>query len=77
MSLPSRDYAALSNDSYQDRVADPAKKEVINGREYKVLATKSDFASGYQGTIYLDVQSREIVVAHRGSEAGMTRAVQD
>lgn len=77
MTLPSRAYAALAEDSYQDRAANPGKRETIEGRDYKVLATSSDFKSGYQGTIYQDVKSGELIVAHRGSEGGLTRAAQD
>lgn len=77
MTLPSRTYAALSDDSYQDRAKQEGKKIEVDGREYKVLKTASNFVSGYQGTIYQDVKSGEIVVAHRGSEFGLNNVVQD
>ncbi|MGO1072455.1 XVIPCD domain-containing protein [Lysobacter sp. CA199] len=76
MTLPSRSYAALADDSYQNRVADPSKKERIGDRDYMVLETKSHI-SGYQGTIYRDMKSGEIIVAHRGSEGGLNQVVQD
>lgn len=67
MSLPTSAYAALADDSYKNRVADPDKQHTIDGRTYKVLATASHW-TGYQGTIYQDVDTSEIIVAHRGSE---------
>jgi hypothetical protein len=70
MTLSSRDYAALSEDSYRDRRADPNAKVSINGVDYRVLAT-SDKESGYQGTIYQRLDTREIIVAHRGTESSV------
>ena len=77
MTLPSRAYASLADDCYQDRAKQEGTRISVEGRDYKVLKTSSDFVSGYQGTIYQDVKSGEIVVAHRGSEGGLTSAVQD
>ncbi|RMH88102.1 hypothetical protein EBB59_12065 [Lysobacter pythonis] len=65
--LTSHDYAALAYDSYTDRVADPQKEIDIEGRDYRILATASHL-NGYQGTLYHDVESNTVVVAHRGSE---------
>jgi hypothetical protein len=70
MTLSSRDYAALSEDSYRDRKADPNAKVNINGVDYRVLAS-SDKESGYQGTIYQRLDTREIIVAHRGTESSV------
>jgi hypothetical protein len=67
MSLPTSAYAALADDSYKDRVADPDKRHLIEGRYYRVLETANHW-TGYQGTIYQDVKTSEIIVAHRGSE---------
>lgn len=67
MTISSTDYAALSEDAYRDRRVDPNASVRINGVDYRVLAT-SDRPSGYQGTIYQRLDTREIVVAHRGTE---------
>lgn len=64
----SRDYAALSADSYNDRVADPNASYLINGVRYRVLATADNDRNGYQGTVYQRLDTREIIVAHRGTE---------
>jgi len=69
MSIGSRDYAALSEDSYRHPQSNPNSTVKIEGVEYRVLAN-SDRPSGYQGTIYQRVDTREIVVAHRGTEPG-------
>lgn len=62
------EYAALSQDSYRDRVVDPNVVFPINGVNYRVLATANNRDNGYQGTVYQRVDTREIVVAHRGTE---------
>lgn len=67
MSLPTSAYGALARDSYEDRVANPREEHWIEGRAYKVLATASHW-TGYQGMVYQDVDTNEIIVAHRGSE---------
>ncbi|ALN88866.1 putative lipase [Lysobacter capsici] len=64
----SQDYAALSQDAYNDRRADPTVSVPINGVDYRVLATANNRENGYQGTIYQRVDSGEIIVAHRGTE---------
>lgn len=71
MTLPSRDYAALSEDSYRDRKPDPNAKVSINGADYRVLAFSDNKDNGYQGTIYQRLDTREIVVAHRGTESSV------
>jgi hypothetical protein len=73
MTLPSQHYAALTDDSYKDhRVgrADPANPEYVyaGGAKYVVLEHANNRSTGYQGTIYQRVDTREIVVAHRGTE---------
>ena len=66
MSLSSQQYADLADDSYN--IPPPTGKEVeIEGVTYKILE-HTDQPSGYQGTIYQRVDTRDIVVAHRGTE---------
>lgn len=75
MTLPSQQYANLSDHSYGrdqqgneiDLAALVGKDTWIEGVKYKVLV-HADKPSGYQGTIYQRVDSDEIVVAHRGTE---------
>lgn len=67
MTIGSRDYAALSEDSYRHPQSNPNSTVRIEGVDYRVLAN-ADMPSGYQGTIYQRVDTREIVVAHRGTE---------
>ena len=67
MTITSRDYAALSEDSYRHPQSNPNSTVRIEGVDYRVLAN-ADRPSGYQGTIYQRVDTREIVVAHRGTE---------
>lgn len=69
MTITSRDYAALSEDSYRHPQSNPNSTVTIEGVNYRVLAN-SDRPSGYQGTIYQRVDTHEIVVAHRGTEPG-------
>ncbi len=69
MTITSRDYAALSEDSYRHPQSNPNSTVRIEGVDYRVLAN-ADRPSGYQGTIYQRVDTREIVVAHRGTEPG-------
>jgi hypothetical protein len=69
MTISSRDYAALSEHSYRHPQT-PANDSVkIEGVDYRILAN-SDQRNGYQGTIYQRLDTREIVVAHRGTEPG-------
>ena len=55
------------NESYADRQIKP---EYISpdGHKYWVIARASNSQTGYQGTIYQDQQSKELIVAHRGTE---------
>lgn len=77
MTLSSQQYAALADHSYgrdqQGNRVDLAslvgKSTVIDGVSYRVLA-HVDRPSGYQGTIYQREDTRDIVVAHRGTEFG-------
>lgn len=64
----SRDYAALSEDSYRHPQRNPNSEVTIEGVHYRVLANGDNPQTGYQGTIYQRVDNHEIVVAHRGTE---------
>ncbi|MGV8958890.1 MAG: XVIPCD domain-containing protein [Stenotrophomonas sp.] len=73
VALPTQDYAALSDDVYKDRAVGrraPGAEELVtlNGHRYKVLEHVDNRRNGYQGTVYQQVDTREIVVAHRGTE---------
>ena len=48
----------------------------IGGNYYKVLAVRNNPVTDYQGTVYQDVRTKEIVVAHRGT-ASVTDGVID
>ncbi|SOO29696.1 conserved hypothetical protein [Xanthomonas phaseoli pv. phaseoli] len=69
MSLTSQQYAALTRDGY-DRPEDTGERSAIvdiGGLPVRRLRYV-DRPSGYQGVIYERVDTREIVVVHRGSE---------
>lgn len=73
MSEPSQQYAGLANDAYENykvgRHHSPdAERVSIGGVAYQVLEHVNNARTGYQGTIYQRIDSREIVVAHRGTE---------
>ncbi|QER96081.1 hypothetical protein FLG15_20075 [Xanthomonas phaseoli pv. dieffenbachiae] len=69
MSLKSQQYAALSDDVYQEpRETGPVSRPVnIGGITYKRLEYV-DSPSGYQGMVYQRIDTNEIIVAHRGTE---------
>ena len=69
MSMTSQDYADLAIDSYNSRAATRGDDTVSIGQhEYKILDHHDNPRTGYQGTIYQRADTREIVVAHRGTE---------
>lgn len=62
--------ALLSVDSYrEEHERDP--REIINadGHQYELKRTFSD-ASGYQGVLYQDLVTGNLILAHRGTEFG-------
>ncbi|MGF6420159.1 hypothetical protein ABH900_003678 [Stenotrophomonas sp. AN71] len=59
--------AALSNHVYKDPLPEPKAIVTIAGTEYRVLASLNS-ATGYQGVIYQNLESRGVIVAHRGTE---------
>jgi hypothetical protein len=69
MSLTRQQYAALSDDVYQEpREIGPDSRPVnIGGLTYKRLEYV-DSPSGYQGMVYQRIDTNEIIVAHRGTE---------
>lgn len=62
--------AAISDHVYRPpRKVNPNEPEraIIAGVEYEVLS-RSDSSTGYQGAIYLNLETNRIIVAHRGTE---------
>ncbi|HKT29206.1 XVIPCD domain-containing protein [Dyella sp.] len=70
MSIGSSEYALLAQDSYIDRPHDKDKTVVIGGVDYKILDTKTNSITGYQGTVYRRIDTGEVIIAHRGTEFG-------
>lgn len=73
MTVGSQDYAAISDDSYKDRAVGrraPGQEEsvTLNGHAYKILEHVNNKLTGYQGTIYQRVDTKEVIVGHRGTE---------
>lgn len=69
MSITSQQYAALSDDVYKapKETGPSSRPEDIGGILYKRLKYV-DNPSGYQGIVYQRVDTKEIIVAHRGTE---------
>jgi hypothetical protein len=75
MTIPRQQYANLAEHSYGESVDDLkgqlqhwlGKQFKLEGVRYELLEYM-DRPSGYQGAIYQRVDTREIVVAHRGTE---------
>jgi hypothetical protein len=75
VSFGSKDYAALSKDSYEDRSLEKISNEpvAIGKNKYKIFDTYSNPQIGYQGTAYQCIDANgnptgNIIVAHRGTE---------
>lgn len=69
--------ADLAVDAYNTRTVTKGNKTItIGNNEYKVLAVRNNPVTGYQGTVYRDVRTNEIVVAHRGT-ANVTDGIID
>ncbi|MGL4766835.1 MAG: hypothetical protein ACRCV6_01935 [Formosimonas sp.] len=69
-----QEYAYLSEHAYKDLatgVRDPKKPEyvTVGNKQYQVLDHVDNKSNGYQGTIYQDTRTKEIIVAHRGTES--------
>ena len=52
-------------------VTPPNKTLLIGGNHYRVLAVHKNPTTDYQGVVYQDVRTNEIVVAHRGTSSLM------
>ena len=52
-------------------VTPPNKTLLIGGNHYRVLAIHKNPTTDYQGVVYQDVRTNEIVVAHRGTSSLM------
>lgn len=73
MTITSQQYADLSSDAYHDRPVGyrkPNEREKVTagGVVFEVMEHVDNRRTGYQGTIYQRPDTREIVVAHRGTE---------
>ena len=70
MSIESSEYALLAEDSYKNRLQNKidGTRVTIHGIDYKILDTKTNSLTGYQGTIYRRIDTGEVIIAHRGSE---------
>jgi hypothetical protein len=64
--MTTKNYAELAEDSYRDRPKGAFL--TLGDNKYKILEHVNDPKTGYAGTIYQDVSSRQIIVAHRGTE---------
>ena len=74
--LSKQQYADLAQDPYEDRVVTPPNKTLlIGGNHYRVLAIHKNPTTDYQGAVYQDVRTNEIVVAHRGTLSAMDAKV--
>lgn len=74
--LSKQQYADLAKDSYENRVVTPPNKTLlIGGNHYRVLAVHKNPTTDYQGVVYQDVRTNEIVVAHRGTSSLMDAKV--
>lgn len=70
--LSKQQHADLAQDSYENRVVTPPNKTLlIGGNHYRVLAIHKNPTTDYQGVVYQDVRTNEIVVAHRGTSSLM------
>jgi hypothetical protein len=63
--MTEKNYAELAEDAYQSRREGATL--TMGGNQYKILKHVSNDDNGYAGTIYQDVSSRQIIVAHRGT----------
>ena len=63
--MTEKNYAELAEDAYQNRREGATL--TLGDNQYKILKHVSNDQNGYAGTIYQDVSSRQIIVAHRGT----------
>lgn len=65
--MNARENATLSNHVYKDPLPPPDSDIAIDGTKYTVLARR-DSGKGYQGVVYLNIETKEVIAAHRGTE---------
>ena len=77
-SITRQQQADLAKDAYEARTVTKERETpiTIGGNKYKVLAVRNNPVTDYQGTVYQDVRTNEIVVAHRGT-ASVTDGIID
>ena len=77
-SITRQQQADLAKDAYEARTVTKERETpiTIGGNKYKVLAVRNNPVTDYQGTVYQDLRTKEIVVAHRGT-ASVTDGVID
>ncbi|MGC1548012.1 MAG: XVIPCD domain-containing protein [Rhodanobacter sp.] len=66
MTTTDKDYAALDKDSYKTHKIDD--KVILNGVAYKVIDYINNPITGYRGTAYQRIDTKEVVVTNRGTE---------
>jgi hypothetical protein len=67
MTISARDYALLDKDSYNNREND--KNVELDGVTYRVFDHYDNPITGYHGTAYQRLDTGEIVITHRGTDA--------
>ncbi len=82
MSSRSMELAYLSDNAYlnpNERIQDPNDREVTVsfGQRYRVIEHVDNQATGYQGTVYQRLDTGQVIVAHRGTEANRSDVVTD
>lgn len=77
-SITRQQQADLAKDAYEAHTVTKEREApiTIGGNKYKVLAVRNNPLTDYQGTVYQDLRTKEIVVAHRGT-ASVTDGVID
>ena len=77
-SITRQQQADLAKDAYEAHTVTKEREApiTIGGNKYKVLAVHNNPLTDYQGTVYQDLRTKEIVVAHQGT-ASVTDGVID
>lgn len=66
MTITAKDYAALDKDSYNTHTLH--QKVTLNGVTYEVIGSRNNPLTGYRGTAYQRLDTKEVVIANRGTE---------
>lgn len=84
MTLSTSDYSYFSRHVYGDMDNAPSlqngveiKKSSLLSSDYQILEVYDNPRTGYQGAIYRNETTHEIVVAHRGTEFNLGQGLQD